>query len=43
MHISNAGLGDRNSGINTVQVRVGIGKFYGGGKAAKNSRPDKNQ
>jgi len=43
MHISNAGLGDRNSGINTVQVRVGIGKFYGGGKAAKNSHPDKNQ
>jgi len=22
MHISNAGLGDRNSGINTVQVRL---------------------
>jgi hypothetical protein len=35
MHISNAGLGDRNSGINTVQVRMGIGKFYGGGKAGK--------
>jgi hypothetical protein len=29
MHISNAGLGDRNSGINTVQVRLGIGKFFG--------------
>jgi len=34
MHISNAGLGDFNPGINTVQVRLGIGKFYGrsGGK-----------
>jgi hypothetical protein len=32
MHISNAGLGDRNSGINTVQVRLGIGKFFGNGK-----------
>jgi lipid A 3-O-deacylase len=31
MHISNAGLGDRNSGINTVQVRLGIGKFLGSG------------
>jgi lipid A 3-O-deacylase len=28
MHISNAGLADRNSGINTVQVRLGIGKFF---------------
>jgi lipid A 3-O-deacylase len=35
MHISNAGLGDRNSGINTVQVRLGIGKFFGNGKANK--------
>jgi lipid A 3-O-deacylase len=34
-HISNAGLGDRNSGINTVQVRLGIGKFYGSGRATK--------
>ena len=31
MHISNAGLGDFNPGINTVQVRLGIGKFYGRG------------
>jgi hypothetical protein len=29
LHISNAGLGDFNPGINTVQVRLGIGKFYG--------------
>jgi lipid A 3-O-deacylase len=35
MHISNAGLGDRNSGINTVQVRLGIGKFFGNGKTKK--------
>lgn len=35
MHISNAGLADRNSGINTIQVRLGIGKFYGNNKATK--------
>jgi len=29
MHISNAGLTKPNPGINTVQVRVGIGKFFG--------------
>lgn len=29
MHISNAGLTTPNPGINTVQVRVGIGKFFG--------------
>ena len=28
MHISNAGLATRNPGINTVQVRVGVGKFW---------------
>jgi len=28
MHISNAGLATPNPGINTVQVRLGIGKFY---------------
>lgn len=27
MHISNAGLSDPNPGINTVQIRLGIGKF----------------
>ncbi len=32
MHISNAGLATPNPGINTVQVRVGIGRFLGGGK-----------
>ena len=29
MHISNAGLTKPNPGINTVQVRVGIGKVFG--------------
>ena len=29
MHISNAGLASPNRGINTVQVRLGIGKFFG--------------
>ena len=29
MHISNAGLAPLNSGVNTVQVRVGVGKFLG--------------
>jgi len=28
MHISNAGLSNPNPGINTVQVRLGIGKFF---------------
>src|SRR5215470_3951087 len=28
-HISNAGLTTPNPGINTLQVRVGFGKFYG--------------
>jgi len=28
MHISNAGLTSPNPGINTVQVRLGIGKFF---------------
>ena len=30
MHISNAGLANLNPGINTVQVRLGVGKFFGG-------------
>ena len=29
MHISNAGLATPNPGVNTVQVRIGIGKFFG--------------
>jgi lipid A 3-O-deacylase len=29
LHISNAGLSDPNPGINTVEVRVGLGKFFG--------------
>lgn len=29
MHISNAGLSSPNPGINTVQVRVGFGRFFG--------------
>jgi len=28
MHISNAGLATPNPGINTVQVRLGVGKFW---------------
>jgi hypothetical protein len=28
LHISNAGLDVHNSGINTVQVRLGIGRFF---------------
>lgn len=28
MHISNAGLATPNPGLNTLQVRVGIGKFF---------------
>lgn len=32
MHISNAGLGNLNPGVNTVQVRLGIGKFFHGTK-----------
>jgi len=28
LHISNAGLGTLNPGLNTVQVRVGVGKFW---------------
>jgi hypothetical protein len=35
MHISNAGLSDPNPGINTVQVRLGIGKFLGNRKSGK--------
>ncbi len=30
VHISNAGLAKPNPGINTVQVRLGLGKFFGG-------------
>ncbi len=29
MHVSNAGLANLNPGVNTVQVRLGIGKFFG--------------
>ncbi len=32
MHISNAGLATPNPGVNTVQVRLGIGRFFGGRK-----------
>jgi hypothetical protein len=28
MHISNAGLANLNPGVNTVQVRMGIGRFF---------------
>lgn len=30
MHISNAGLGNLNPGVNTVQVRLGVGRFFRG-------------
>jgi hypothetical protein len=30
MHISNAGLATPNPGVNTVQVRLSVGKFFGG-------------
>ncbi len=29
IHISNAGLTVPNPGVNTVQVRLGFGKFFG--------------
>lgn len=29
MHISNAGLTTFNPGLNTIQVRIGVGKFFG--------------
>jgi lipid A 3-O-deacylase len=32
MHISNAGLANLNPGVNTVQVRLGIGRFFAGRK-----------
>jgi lipid A 3-O-deacylase len=32
MHISNAGLATPNLGINTLQVRLGIGKFFSGNR-----------
>jgi hypothetical protein len=35
MHISNAGLSSSNRGINTVQVRVGLGKIYGRSSSRK--------
>jgi hypothetical protein len=32
MHISNAGLATPNPGVNTVQVRLGVGRFFSHGK-----------
>jgi hypothetical protein len=32
LHISNAGLANPNPGLNTVQVRVGVGRFWSGKK-----------
>ena len=29
LHVSNAGLSTLNTGLNTIQVRVGIGKYFG--------------
>jgi Lipid A 3-O-deacylase (PagL) len=39
MHISNAGLTSPNPGINTVQVRLGIGKFLANRGGRSHSRP----
>ena len=36
MHISNAGLSSPNPGVNTVQIRVGVGKFLPGHARKKN-------
>ena len=36
MHISNAGLTTPNPGVNTVQIRVGVGKFLPGHARKKN-------
>lgn len=40
MHISNAGLTSPNPGVNTVQVRLGLGKFLPGrsGRRSKTAR-----
>jgi hypothetical protein len=35
MHISNAGLATPNPGINTLQIRIGIGRFFPGKEHAK--------
>jgi len=35
MHISNAGLATPNPGINTLQVRIGFGRFFPGKEHAK--------
>ncbi len=35
MHISNAGLERRNPGINTLQVRLAIGKFFSRGSGSR--------
>ncbi|PYV98502.1 MAG: hypothetical protein DMG86_16245 [Acidobacteria bacterium] len=35
MHISNAGLSSSNLGINTLQVRIGLGKIYGRSSSRK--------
>jgi hypothetical protein len=32
MRISNAGLSNLNPGINTVQLRLGLGRFFDGSK-----------
>lgn len=39
MHISNAGLSDPNPGINTFQVRVGVGKFLPGRLSGHHRKP----
>src|ERR1700751_2798373 len=43
MHISNAGLSSPNPGINTLQVRLGLGAFAPGKRAARHQRPQQNR
>jgi len=43
MHISNAGLEPRNPGINTIQVRLGLGVFGEGKRARRSRRRDDKQ
>lgn len=42
MHISNAGLASRNPGLNTIQVRLGLG-WFGEGRRARRARQDANK
>src|SRR5437868_6540351 len=41
MHISNAGLASRNPGVNTIQVRLGLGGFGEGKRSRRSNRGGK--